>query len=95
MFRGRTVGVYIASDTRLVLLGAGLLDPTPEVVPVPPPPPAARSSESFGEEDGSESFLLFFNVFIFVMVFSITLVASVSRIRCAMLCCSEEHEVER
>ena len=93
MFRGRTVGVYMASDTRLVLLEAGLLDPTPEVVPVPPPP-AARSSESFGEEDGSESFLLFFNVFIFVMVFSITLVASVSRIRCAMLCCSEEFEVD-
>ena len=38
------------------------------------------------------SFIL--RIFIFVMVFSITLVASVSRIRCAMLCCSEEFEVD-
>ena len=76
LFRGRIVGVYMASLTRLVLLGAGLLAPTPEAA-APPPPPAARSSESLGEEDGRESFLLFFNVFIFVMVFSIVLVASV------------------
>ena len=75
LLRGRIVGVYMASLTRLVLLGAGLLAPTPEEVVAPPPPPA-RSSESLGEEDGSESFLLFFSVFIFVMVFSIVLVAS-------------------
>ena len=76
LLRGRIVGVYMASLTRLVLLGAGLLAPTPEEVVAPPPPPPARSSESLGEEDGSESFLLFFSVFIFVMVFSIVLVAS-------------------
>ena len=69
------MGVYVASLTRLVLLGAG-------PCPIPPPP----SVGNFGEEDGKESFLRFFKVLIFVMVFSMLFgFKARGRSGCAML----------